>query len=160
MSQTKQYVTLGVDREIFAIPVEFVQEILDVRECARLPHAPPFLLGMIDVRGRGIPVVDLRVKLGLTRVEATARSRILVLDVMLEGRSFALGLVADCVFEVADLEGELQPPPPSFGARWRSGCIAGIGRRGESFVVVLDIGYLLTEDVAILAETGSGAVAA
>jgi purine-binding chemotaxis protein CheW len=151
MAQTNQYLTLGIDREIFAVPIEVVQEILDMRECAKLPQAPPFLRGMIDVRGRGIPVIDLRVKLGLSPIEATPRTRIVVLDVSLQDRALALGLVADCVFEVTDLDGnQLQPPPPSFGARWRSGCIAGIGRKGEGFVVVLNLDYLLSQDAEML----------
>ena len=60
-----QFVTLGIDREIFAVPVETVLEILDMRELFRMPDAPAWLAGLIDVRGRSVPVIDLRVKLGL-----------------------------------------------------------------------------------------------
>ncbi len=60
-----QYVTLGIEDEVFAVPVESVLEILDLRKVSRVPEAPPYMLGLIDLRGRSIPVLDLRLKLGL-----------------------------------------------------------------------------------------------
>src|SRR6185437_1750092 len=103
MTEVAQYVTLGIDREVFAIPVESVQEILDMREVSRMPHAPTYLLGITDVRGRSVPVIDLRTKLGLPSVPTTANTRILVSEVPIDGRSMVLGLVADRVFEVTGL---------------------------------------------------------
>jgi CheW-like domain len=81
-----QFVTLGIDRELFAVPVETVLEILDMREMFRVPDAPPHLAGLIDVRGRSVPVIDLRVKLGLAAVAATHGTRIMVLEVPVAGR--------------------------------------------------------------------------
>jgi purine-binding chemotaxis protein CheW len=141
-----QYVTLGVDREVFAVPVERVQEILDMQPVARLPHAPAYLLGMIDVRGRGVPVIDLRTRLGLPRAEATQTTRILVLEVTAGGRDLVLGLVADRVFEVTGLDGDHLDPPTEIGVRWRSECITGVGRRGGDFVVVFDLCRLFGAD--------------
>ena len=80
MAERPQYVTLGVAEELFAAPVEKVQEILDMRPIARLPQAPETLLGMIDVRGQGIPVVDLRLTLGLPPAPDNENTRILVLS--------------------------------------------------------------------------------
>src|SRR5271156_3135074 len=107
-----QFVTLGIDREVFAVPVETVLEILDMRELFRVPDAPAHLAGLIDVRGRGVPVIDLRVKLGLPAVAVTDGTRIMVLEVPVTGRQLVLGLVADRVYEVAPLDdGRLEPPP-------------------------------------------------
>jgi purine-binding chemotaxis protein CheW len=139
MSDLSQYVTLGIAEEIFAAPVERVQEILEMRQIARLPHAPAYLLGMIDLRGQGIPVVDLRLKLGLSAAEDTHATRIVVLKVMAGGREVILGLKADRVFEVTVLDGGTLEPPPEIGVRWQSESIAGIGRRNGSFVTVLDL---------------------
>jgi purine-binding chemotaxis protein CheW len=155
MTTTTQFVTLGIDEDVFAIPVETVQEILDYQPIARLPHAPAYLLGMIDVRGRAVPVVDLRGKLGLPRVEATPSTRILVLDVAIDGRALLIGLVADRVFEVTGLDGQTMEPPPEFGERWDSTCIGGVGRRGATFVVVLDVGHLFHQEEAPLLATGA-----
>lgn len=142
MSDLTQYVTVGIAEEIFAIPVERVQEILEMRAIARLPHAPPYLLGMIDVRGRGVPVVDLRLKLGLEAAADTHSTRIVVLSGMASRNQLTLGLKADQVFEVTVLDGSALEPPPDIGVRWPSEIIAAIGRRNGSFVTVLDLDQL------------------
>lgn len=145
-----QFVTLGVDREVFGLPIALVREILDSCEISRLPRAPNYVLGMIDVRGEGVPVLDLRLKLGLAASATTPTTRIIVLELDLQSGRAVLGLRVDCVFEVTELDGGLEPPP-NFGARWRRECIAGIGRRGKTFVVVLDLPYLLAdEDIALI----------
>src|ERR1700675_1179006 len=94
-----QFVTLGIDREVFAVPVEAVLEILDMRELFRMPDAPAHLAGLIDVRGRSVPVIDLRVKLGLAAAAITEGTRIMVLEIPVAGRQLVLGLVADRVYE-------------------------------------------------------------
>jgi purine-binding chemotaxis protein CheW len=141
-----QYVTLGIDRELFAIPVEMVLEILDMREVFRVPDAPRHLAGLIDVRGRGVPVIDLRVKLGLTAVPVTHGTRIMVLEIPIGDRQLVVGLIADRVYEVAPLDGGRLEAPPDIGTRWRSDYIRGVGRRGDSFVVVFDLGRLFASD--------------
>ena len=143
MAESTQYVTLGVANEIFAAPVAKVQEILDMRPIARLPQAPGTLLGMIDVRGEGIPVVDLRLTLGLPEAADTENTRIIVLTLAGQTGAFTIGLRADRVFEVTVLdEAELDPPPEVNGS-WSGRCIAGIGRRNGRFVTVLDLERLL-----------------
>lgn len=139
----EQYVTLGVAEELFAAPVEKVQEILDTQPIARLPQAPSNLLGMIDVRGQGIPVLDLRLTLGLEPAQDTENTRIIVLTVAPNGTTFTVGLRADRVYEVTVLDqGDLEPPPAINGA-WTGRSIAGIGRRNGRFVTVLDLDRLL-----------------
>jgi purine-binding chemotaxis protein CheW len=141
-----QFVTLGIDRELFAVPVETVLEILDMRALFRVPDAPAHLAGLIDVRGRGVPVIDLRVKLGLPATAMTEGTRIMVLEVPVDGRQLVLGLVADRVFEVAPLDDGRLDPPPDIGTKWRSDYIRGVGRRGDSFVIVFDLGRLFASD--------------
>ncbi|MGE0743676.1 MAG: chemotaxis protein CheW [Rhodospirillales bacterium] len=160
MTEGLQYVTLGVDREVFAIPVANVQEILDMQPIARLPHAPDYLLGIIDVRGRGVPVIDLRTKIGLPVAEATASTRILVIEVEIEQRALLLGLVADRVFEVTGLDNDQVEPPPEIGRRWRSDSIKGVGRRRSEFVVVFDIVKLIAADALDLLATADAPLAA
>lgn len=146
-----QFVTLGIEQEVFAVPVETVQEILAMRTLFRVPDAPPYLAGLIDVRGRGVPVIDLRIKLGLPPTAATENTRILVLEVPASGRTLVLGLVADRVFEVAALDATQIEPPPDIGVKWRSDYISGIGRRGDGFVIIFDLSRLFsTEEAAFL----------
>lgn len=153
---TAQYVTLGIDREVFAVPVELVREILDPRPLCRMPGAPPHLAGLIDVRGRAVPVLDLRVKLGWPAVAATDATRILVLEVMLPDRHLDLALIVDRVFEVTALDADSLAPPPDIGTAWRCNNVQGIGRRGEGFVIILDLAHLLgSDEVAPLPGGGS-----
>jgi purine-binding chemotaxis protein CheW len=141
-----QFVMLGIDREIFAVPVETVVEILDMRDMFRVPDAPAHLAGLIDVRGRSVPVIDLRVKLGLPAKAVTEGTRIMVLEVPISGGQLVLGLIADRVYEVASLDDGKLEPPPDIGTKWRSEYIRGVGRRGEQFVVVFDLSRLFASD--------------
>jgi purine-binding chemotaxis protein CheW len=146
-----QYVTLCLGAEVFAVPVAQVREILDYRETFRIPEGPEYLLGLIDVRGRGTPVIDLRAKLRLSRVVPGPATRIMVLDVPIGDRVLALGLVADRVLEVASFSAAQIEGAPDVGVGWRSDYIAGVVRRDNGFVVVFDMAKLLTGDEDVLA---------
>ena len=149
MAETTQYLTLGLDGETFGIGIRHVREILDMRPISKLPHAPNFLLGMIDVRGSSYPIVDLRTKLDLPEVPATDATRIIILDVPLDGRLVGVGFVADRVFEVTGIDESQIEPPPAVGGRWKSNYLAGIGKKGDSFVIIFDLAKLmLSGDVA------------
>ncbi len=151
-NDTQQYVTIGVDNDVFAAPVTRVDEILEMRPVARLPKVPANLLGMIDVRGQAIPVIDLRATLGLPLAADTDTTRIVVLWVKADGRDLKVGLRADRVFEVTVLDDLTLDAPPEFGMRWSGHSILGIGRRNGNFVVVFDLDNLLAEpDLAAVA---------
>ena len=143
MAEQAQYVTLGVAEEIFAAPVAKVLEILDMRPVARLPRAPENLLGMIDVRGEGVPVLDLRLTLGMKPAPDTENTRIVVLAINGAEGVLTLGLKADRVFEVTVLDHAALDPPPPVSAGWGEQVIQGIGRRNGEFVTVLDLDRLL-----------------
>jgi purine-binding chemotaxis protein CheW len=145
-----QYVTLGIEQEVFAVDVGKVREILDMRSISRIPNAPPFLLGMIDVRGLGVPVIDLGVKLGLSARVPTDQTRIVVLEVPQGGKTLYLGLLTDHVFEVTGLDEQALEAAPDVGVRWKSEYIKAIGRRKGAFVIVFDLERLLSSDEAAL----------
>ncbi len=150
MAET-QLVTLALGAETFAIPVAYVREILDYTAPFAIPEGPAYLLGLTDVRGRATPTLDLRLKLGLSRVEPTLATRVLVLDVPVDGRVLALGLVADRVLEVISVADEAVEAAPEIGVRWRSDYIAGVVRRDSGFIIIFDLQHLLTsQDVAAL----------
>ncbi len=146
MADVTQYVTIGVADELYAAPVERVQEILDMCPISRLPRAPAYLLGMIDVRGEGTPVFDMRAMLELPPAEDTENTRIVVLFVATEKGETRIGLRADRVIEVAALDAEELDPPPQMGRSEAAFAIVGIGRRNGGFVTVLDFDRLLAED--------------
>jgi len=146
MAESPQYLTFGIGRECFALPVEKVREILDMGPISQLPNAPAYVLGLTDVRGAGLLILDLRRKFGFPAAVATNRTRIIVVDATLEGERQEFGLVADCVFAVSDLSGGELKPPPAIGSRWRADYVIGVGREGADFVVVLDLDRLIEMD--------------
>jgi purine-binding chemotaxis protein CheW len=140
MTSQQDMVMLGCGDGLFAVPVARVQEILDLCPISRLPHAPPHLLGLIDVRGDSVAVADLRRILGQGPATDTPATRIIVLWVTLAGRRAVIALKADRVIEVAGLDdGILGPVPEKRLFNWDNRLIAGIGRRNGSFVTVLDL---------------------
>lgn len=155
MAENRQYLTFGIDQERFGLPIERVREVLDMRPISRLPYAPAYVVGLTDVRGAGLLVIDLRAKFGFPAVEATNRTRIILVDAALDGKRQAVGLVADCVFAVSDLDRAALEPPPSIGSRWRAECVVGVGRDGGAFVIVLDLDRLINTEALAVAEDGS-----
>lgn len=149
-SHTAQFVTFSLGEEVFAVPVEVVREILDHEEAFKIPNGPDYFLGLRDVRGQGVPMIDLRLKLGLERTVPTPHTRVLVLDIPLEARILTLGLVADRVFEVTPFSKDQIEAAPDIGVKWHSDYISGVVRRETSFVLIIDLARLLTKDEAAL----------
>lgn len=143
MHTTPDIVTFNADGALYGVPVNRVQEILDLCRIAPMPQAPAHLLGIIDLRGANIPVVDLRHLLGLPCAEDTPQSRILVVSVHHAGRSLTIGVKTDRVIEVTQLDdATLKPMEETDLLRWHANPVAGIGRRKGAVVSVLDLDRL------------------
>lgn len=146
MSIASGVVTFTVDRGLFGVPVERVQEILDIRPISPMPSAPAYLMGVIDLRGDNIPVVDLRTLLKLPALEDTPQTRILVTLIDHGGRKLVIGLRTDKVIEVCQVDdGELRPMSEADLLQWHGASIEGIGRRNGEVVSVLDLDNLFAQ---------------
>ena len=152
-----QVVTFGLGEEVFAVPVTMVREILDYRPAFRVPNGPAWMLGITDVRGQGVPMIDLRMRLGLAPVEPTLATRVLIVDVMLADRMLSLGLVVDRVIAVASFERDRLEPAPDIGLRWRSDYLAGVVREAEGFIVVIDAAEVFSNDDRAIATLANAA---
>ncbi|WP_375195234.1 chemotaxis protein CheW [Sphingobium sp.] len=141
-----QAVTFGLGVEVFAVPVGFVKEILDYRDTFQIPGGPDYLLGLTDLRGQGVTTIDFRLRLGLARAEPTAATRILVIEVPLVDRQLLLGLVVDRVIEVGSFRSDQIEGAPDIGAAWPSDYIAGVVRRHDGFVVLVDVKAIFTDE--------------
>jgi len=139
-----QYITFRLGSELFAIDVASVREVLDLSQITHVPTAPPFMRGVVNVRGSAIPVVDLRQRFGLPVGTETVNTRILVLELEIDGEQAVLGGIADSVHEVIELEPSQIAPPPTIAMRWRSEFIQGMGKRGDEFIILLDINAVFT----------------
>ncbi len=147
-----QAVVFSLGGETFALPVGTVREILDHRAAFRMPQGPAWFAGLIDVRGEAVPMVDLRVRLGLPATDVGPATRVLVVDVPAGERVLTLGLVVDRVIEVATFAADAVEAVPDIGIRWRSDYIDGVVRRTDGFVVLLAAGRIFSaEDGALVA---------
>ena len=153
ITEIGQYITFKLGDESFAINVPHVREVLEISRITKVPTAPPYMRGVVNVRGKAIPVVDLRLKFGLPAVPDTVHTRIIVLELELDGETTVIGGVADSVQEVIELEPGQINPPPRIAMRWRTELINGMGRRGDEFIIILDINQVFSsEDLALLGE--------
>lgn len=150
---TNQYLTFRLGDELFAIPVAHVREVLEVSQITKVPTAPSYMRGVVNVRGKAIPVADLRQKFGLPQVGDSVHTRIVVMEVMLDGELTVIGGIADSVHEVIELDSDQINPPPRIALRWRTELIDGMGRRGDDFIILLNIEAMFSlEDLGAAAE--------
>ncbi len=144
ITQPTQYITFRLGDELFAVNVAQVREVLDLTLITKVPTAPAYMRGVVNVRGSAIPVVDLRQRFGLPTAAETVNTRILVLELEIDGEHAVLGGIADSVHEVIELEPSQIAPPPTIAMRWRSEFIQGMGKRGDEFIILLDINAVFT----------------
>lgn len=136
---TRQYLTFTLADEVFGLDVARVREVLDYMNITKLPRAPEFLRGVVNVRGTVVPVVDMRLKFGMSRTERTIHTCIVLMEVKLQDEAMVIGALADSVREVVELETGKIEAPPRLGSRWKTEFIDGIGKHNEQFVILLDI---------------------
>ena len=144
------YLTLQLGNELFAIDVAQVREILELAQVTKVPTAPSYMRGVVNVRGRAIPVVDLRTKFGLPPTPDTLMSRVVVMELELDGDPCVVGGLADSVHEVIEIEPSQIAEPPELASRWRTDLIRGMSRRGEQFLMILDMAAVFTTDGELL----------
>jgi len=154
----RPYITFRLGPDFFALPVSQVSEVLDMEGYTRLPLAPDCLLGVVNLRGLAIPLVDLRLKFGLPATPPTAETRILVMELEQDGRSFVVGGLADSVREVIELEQSALPPPPTAGLKWKAEVVESVALIQGQFVVLLHLAGVFFEDD--LRSVGSGSALA
>lgn len=143
---TDQYLAFKLDNDLFAVDVGKAREILDYVEVTRVPQTPDYMLGVINLRGSVVPVINLRRKFGMDEVERTVDTCIIVLEVEVKETPIIIGIVADAVQEVLDLAAEQIEPPPRLGTRLNTEFIQGMGNLDDNFVIILDIDRIFSVD--------------
>lgn len=131
--------TLRLEDELFAIEAQSVREILDLVPVTEVPNASPFASGLINVRGRVVPLADLKVAFGMHRAEQDQDTRIVVIETEIEGEPTVVGILADKVYDVTDIEPAAIEDAPRVGMRWRSDYVRGIGKRNGNFIIIPDL---------------------
>jgi len=131
-----QFLTFTLGGEIFALDIARVREVLGLRDITGLPRMPEHLMGVINLRDRAVPVVDLRLTLGLSPAERTVDTCIIILEVYSGEGDIVMGVMVDSVREVFEMAEADIEPAPRMGAR--DGCLRGMGRQGDRFVIIID----------------------
>ena len=151
VAEGQQYLTFSVSGEAFAIPISAIKEIIEYRAPTDVPMKPPYIRGVINLRGRVVPVIDLAVRFGRAKGEVSKRTCIVILEITQEGEQQDISVVVDAVSAVVDIADTEIEPPPKFGARLRADFISGMGKIGERFVIVLNVDRVLSiEELAML----------
>ncbi len=155
ITETTQYLTFMLGDEVFAIEISKVREVLDFTAITKVPRTPDFMRGVINLRGNVVPVVDMRLKFGMTKTENTVNTCIIIVEIALDGDITVLGALADSVQEVIELEPDKIEPAPRIGTRLRTDFIKGMGKREEQFIIILDIDKVFSvEELSLVQDAG------
>ena len=158
--ESRQYVTFCLGAELFGVEVARAREILSLVPVTKVPQTPDYLLGVINLRGQVVPVVDLRVKMGLPKAEPTRDSCIIVMEVQVDGEILIVGGLADSVREVMELRDDSIEPAPRLGTKLKTEFIAGMGKVDEQFLILLEIDRVFSsEELVLVQEAGEGVLA-
>lgn len=137
--QSNQFLTFVLCDEIFALDISKVCEVLDCADITRVPQAPDYMCGVINLRGSVVPVVDMHCKFKLDASAKTVNTCIIIIEVELDGEKTVVGAVADSVREVVDLDADQIVAPPRIGTKLNTEFIRGMGKLHDGFVIILDI---------------------
>jgi purine-binding chemotaxis protein CheW len=139
-----KYLTFHLIQEEFGIRVLKVREIMGVQDITAVPHTPAYVKGVINLRGKVIPVLDLRLKFGLPEMEYNQRTCIIVVQIQAESGLILMGIIVDGVSEVLNLTGSEVEDTPDFGANFSTPYILGMAKVKGKVKILLDIDRVLT----------------
>ncbi|MGQ9687505.1 MAG: chemotaxis protein CheW [Desulfobaccales bacterium] len=139
-----KYLTFTLANEDYGLEILKVREIIGLMDITAIPQTPAYVKGVINLRGKVIPVIDLRLKFGLPPMEYGERTCIIVVEVKTADTSMQMGVVVDTVSEVLNIGGADIEPPPSFGTRVDTKYILGIAKAKGAIKILLDIDQVLS----------------
>lgn len=148
---TGQYLIFALGGEVFAIGILAIKEIIEYGQLTEVPMMPSVVRGVINLRGAVVPVIDLAARFGGARTTIGRRTCIVIVELEQDGERHDVGVIVDAVNEVIEIPRAEIEPAPAFGARLRTDFIAGMGKLGGRFVIILDVAKVLSlDDIASL----------
>jgi len=148
-NKISSYLTFSLGNELFASHVNFVLKILEMQHITEVPKSPPFLKGVINLRGNVLPVIDARIKFGINATEYTPRTVILVLSLVIDGDQVEVGAIVDSVQDVVEYDGNNIQPTPRLGSKYKTDFIDGVMKINDRFVMVLNMNSVFSNDEII-----------
>lgn len=151
MNQIRQYLTFKLDGESFALETSRVKEVLEYTTITKIPRMPDFLCGVINLRGNVVPVMDMRLKLGMPLAERTVDTCIVIVEVELDREMITIGCLVDSVQEVLEMSDQEIELPPKMGMKLDTDFIHGMGKQEDRFIIILNIDRILSsEEVSLM----------
>ncbi len=149
MEKLKAHLSFELDGELYAINAGKVMSILEMVRLTRIPNSPPYLAGVINLRGKVLPVINTRVKLGLPDCERNSQTAIIVINVVVSKETVTLGIMVDNVHSVLEIEDTHLMPPPSIGKSYKAEYITAIieGSVQENEKEILDKKLIMLLDI-------------
>ncbi len=144
---TSQYLTFILDAEEYGIDILKVQGIQGFGKVTPLPHTPEFVLGVVNLRGAIVPVIDLRRRFGMKDIDVTPTTVVIVVKVQSGAKERTVGLVVDAVSEVHDVQQEERRPPPDFGSNVSGDFIEGLATIDQRMLILLNIDKLINKGI-------------
>ncbi len=156
-STTNQYLVFSLGGELFAVGTLRVREIIEYGNITAVPMMPSFIRGVINLRGAVVPVIDLNARFGREKTDISRRTCIVILEVQSEEDTHILGIIVDAVSAVRHIDSANIEPSPSFGTRIRADFIDGMAKVNGNFVILLDLGKVLSMDeISMISGMASG----
>jgi purine-binding chemotaxis protein CheW len=140
-TQSGKYLTFPLGNEVFGIEIKCITEIIGIQSITLVPEVPKYVKGIINLRGKIIPVIDVRLKFNKEEAEYNDRTCIIVIDI----KDITIGLIVDCVSEVVDITEDNIVPPPSYKAGFQNKFIKGIGKVGKDIKLLLDCEKIVSD---------------
>ncbi len=141
-----KYLTFMLAEEEYGLEIMKVREIIGLMDITKLPRTPEFVKGVINLRGKVIPVVDLRLKFGLPETEYTDKTCIIVVEISIEGGTHQMGIIVDEVSEVMNVTSDELEPTPKFGVALDTEFILAMAKMKDSVRTLLDINKVLSDE--------------
>ena len=155
-TDTSQYLNFTLGKEVFALDISSVREVLELTAITKIPRTPDYMCGVINLRGHAVPVMDMRLKFGMPTTEATVDTCIIIVEVEFAGERIIMGGKVDSVREVFDLMPEHIEAAPRMGTSINTDYIKGIGKQEDTFVIILDIAKVFSAEELALAKEAAG----
>lgn len=150
-----QFLGFTLDQEIYAIEIKNVREVLDCIKIRPVPQMPEYMKGAINLRGNVVPILDLRIKFNMHIIEDTVNTCIIIVELPIDGEITPIGIIADSVKEVLTIESTTIGPPPKIGTRLHTDFIKGMSKRGEDFIILLDLIKVFTQEELSTLQSGN-----
>ena len=156
LKDINQFLTFTLGKEIFALDIGTVREVLELTSITKIPRTPEFMRGVINLRGHAVPVVDMRQKLGMSQGEDTVDTCIIIVEIEFEGEFTVMGALVDSVREVFEMTPDTIEPAPKMGAAINAEYIKGMGRQNGQFIIIIDINKIFSADELSIAKNMAG----